>query len=240
MLTPTPVVILGASGNALDILAILDALGPPWAAAGVLDDRREGESHLGDLPIIGNLSDARKLADVLFVNGVASERTYRRKLEIIAKTGLGAERFVTLIHPSATVSRRAVIGRGCCIGAGCAISAQIEVGAHTWIGNGSVIGHDCVIGEGATIAPSATLAGGVRLGAQAYVGSGALIRPDVTVGAGALIGMGAVVLNDVSAGAVVVGNPARPLEQPATDGSGNDQRCQRRVPIRCPTTLSQD
>ena len=74
------VVILGASGNALDILDIIDALGAPWEAAGVLDDGRDKGSEFGGLPILGHLAEAAALADVVFVNGIASERTHRRKL----------------------------------------------------------------------------------------------------------------------------------------------------------------
>lgn len=205
------VVILGASGNALDILDIIDALGASWEATGVLDDRRSKGSKFAGLPIVGSLAEAAALEDVVFVNGIASERTHSRKLGIIAATGLDAARFITLIHPLASVSRRAAIGIGSCVGPGCAVSGQVEIGAHSWLGSHAVIGHECVLGAGVTVAPSATLAGGVTLGAQSYVGTGAMLRPGVTVGEGALIGMGAVVLRDVPAGMVVVGNPARPL-----------------------------
>ena len=209
------VVILGASGNALEILDIIDAVGMPLEAAGVLDDGREKGTEFGGMPILGQLVDAAALADVVFVNGIASERTYSRKLEIIARTGLDASRFVTLIHPLAAVSRHAAIGHGSCIGPGCAVSGQVEIGPHVWIGNLAMIGHECVLGAGATVASTATLTSGVIIGAQAYVGAGAVLRPGITVGEGALIGMGAVVVRDVPAGAVVVGNPARPIERSA-------------------------
>ena len=219
------IVILGASGNALDVLDIIDALGAPWRAVGVLDDRcRKGDSFAG-LPVLGPLAEAAALADAGFINGIASERTYRRKLGIIAGTNLDEGRFVTLIHPLAAVSRSATVGHGSCIGPGCAVSGQVEIGAHAWLGSHSVIGHECVLGAGVTIAPSATLAGGVTLGAQAYVGTGAMLRPGITVGEGALIGMGAVVLRDVPAGAVVVGNPARSLAQEPASGIAADQMC---------------
>jgi sugar O-acyltransferase (sialic acid O-acetyltransferase NeuD family) len=207
------VVILGASGNALDILDIIDALGAPWEAAGVLDDGCDKGGQFAGLPILGKLTEAFRLSDVLFVNGIASERTHRRKLKIIAGTALDAARFVTLVHPLAAVSRRAEIGHGTCIGPGCAVSGQVEIGPHVWLGSHAVIGHDCVLGAGVTIAPSATLAGGVTLGPEAYVGSGAVLRPGITVGEGALIGMGAVVLGDVPPGVVMVGNPARLLSR---------------------------
>lgn len=211
----SPIVILGASGNALDILDIIDALGAPWQAVGVLDDRCATGARFAGLPILGPLAEAAALADVGFINGIASEQTYRRKLRLIAGTNLDEARFVTLIHPFAAVSRIATVGHGSCIGPGCAVSAQVKIGAHAWLGSHSVIGHECVLGTGVTVAPSATLAGGVTLGAQAYVGTGAVLRPGITVGEGALIGMGAVVLQDVPAGAIVVGNPARSVGREA-------------------------
>lgn len=234
------VVILGASGNALDILDIIDTLGAPWQAAGVLDDgRTQGDSFAGQ-PILGLLADAAALADVGFVNGIASERTHRRKLQIIAGTGLDEARFVTLIHPLAALSRSATIGHGSCIGPGCAVSGLVKIGPHAWLGSHAVIGHECVLGAGVTVAPSATLAGGVTLGAQAYVGTGAVLRPGITVGEGALIGMGAVVLKNVPAGATVFGNPARLLAQ-ATARSGLPVEIHYRVPGNTATsTLRQE
>jgi sugar O-acyltransferase (sialic acid O-acetyltransferase NeuD family) len=234
------IVIFGASGNALDILDIIDALGAPWEAAGVLDDGRDKGSKFANLPIVGSLAQAAALSDVVFINGIASERTHRRKLGIIAGTGLDAARFITLIHPLAAVSRRAAIGNGSCIGPGCAVSGQVEIGDHSWLGSHAVIGHECVLGAGVTVAPSATLAGGVTLGAQAYIGTGAMLRPGITVGEGALIGMGAVVLRDVPAGMVVVGNPARPLVRSTAQCGATDQIHHGRVGGTAASALSQE
>ena len=47
----------------------------------------------------------------------------------------------------------------------------------------------------------------------AKIGANATILPGVVVGENALVGAGAVVVRDVPAGAVVVGNPARIVNQ---------------------------
>jgi sugar O-acyltransferase (sialic acid O-acetyltransferase NeuD family) len=213
------VVVLGASGNALDIFDIVDALGAPWQTVGMLDDVRRKGAMFAGLPVLGCLAEAASIANVGFVNAIASERTHRRKLQIIAGAGLEDERFVSLIHPLAAVSRRVKIGPGSCVGPGCAVSGRVEIGAHTWLGSHAVIGHDCVLHAGVTVAPSAVLAGGVTVGAQAYIGSGAILRPGITIGDGALIGMGAVVLKDVPPGFVVVGNPGRRIAQSSARSS---------------------
>ncbi|HKP79600.1 MAG TPA: hypothetical protein VJU34_10800 [Phenylobacterium sp.] len=50
----------------------------------------------------------------------------------------------------------------------------------------------------------------VRRGAS--IGSNATILAGVVIGAGALVGAGAVVTRDVAPDAIVVGNPARPVD----------------------------
>jgi UDP-2-acetamido-3-amino-2,3-dideoxy-glucuronate N-acetyltransferase len=50
---------------------------------------------------------------------------------------------------------------------------------------------------------------GPHIEARAKVGANVTVLPGVRIGAGALVGAGAVVTADVPPGAVVVGNPAR-------------------------------
>lgn len=211
-------VILGTAGNSLEILDCVIAatragLSPRYVVKGFLDDdaARHGTT-LNGISVLGPLASAREMArqaaDVVFINGIGSTTTYQRKPDIIAALGLPADRFATVIHPSATISGFAAIGAGSVIMQQVVVCSHVMVGAHVQVLPLTVLSHDVVVEDFATIAGGAAVSGFVRLGRACYVGSNASIRGGVTVGAGALIGMGAVVLEDVRPGATVVGVPA--------------------------------
>ncbi|MSP90158.1 MAG: sugar O-acyltransferase [Alphaproteobacteria bacterium] len=219
-------IILGASGNSLSIYdavadhnALLSTKGEDRIdVIGFLDDTPAlAGTAFCDKPILGPLEAASRYAACEFINGIASIDSYTSKPAIVARTGVPIERFMTVVHPTAAVSRQARIGRGSAIMANCSVCAEAGVGDHVIMLQNSVVNHHSVVHDFATISSLVTILGYVTIGTGAFIGGASALRPRVTVGARALVGMGSVVICDVADDAVVVGNPARALTRRQTE-----------------------
>lgn len=213
------IIILGTGGNCVDILeAILDLndtdTDHPYECIGFLDDNpsKAGTSIHG-VPVLGPLTDSAQFTEAQFVNGIGSHTNFWMKNSIIARTGLPDERFETIVHPSAHVSRFASVGRGTAILQNVTVASGAKVGRHVVILAGSTINHDSVIGDFSSIASGVSVSGGVRVGHSSYLGTSCCIRDGVSVGESCLIGMGSVIRHDVEDHSMVVGNPARLLRK---------------------------
>lgn len=211
------ILIFGTGGNCIDILDAILALNesgraPGYRVRGFLDDNKElwGQSVQG-CPVLGPLSDAAKQSDCLFVNGVGSSRNYWRKPALLAALKIPEERFATIVHPQANVSRFATLGVGTVVLPMTTISSRAKVGKHVMILPNAVISHDVVVGDCTCVASGACLAGNVNIGTACYLGANCSVTNGVRMGDFSLAGIGAVVLEDVPEKTVVVGNPARVL-----------------------------
>ena len=127
---------------------------------------------------------------------------------------LGFTNWLTLIHPSASVSESAVLGKACFVGPQVNISSETKIGNFISVGRGSSIGHHVIIGDFCSFGPGAIVPGNVKFGKFTLVGPSATFLNGVRISEGSLIGAGSVVTKHVRNGNQVMGNPARRLRRP--------------------------
>ena len=216
-------IILGAGGNAadiLDIVAAINARRPTWDVLGLLDDSKYPGIIYGH-KIVGALSDALHLpVDLYFVNAVGGDRSSQGRQEIIARTRLPDQRFATLVHPQASIAEGVSLGAGSYACFGVSVGRGARVGRHVHLGVHAIIGHDAVVGDYSMIAPAAIVSGFVQIDNGCYIGAGARLKQYVAIGSGALVGMAAVVVKDVAPWTTVVGNPARAIVKEPSQCAG--------------------
>ena len=209
------IVILGTGGNCTDILDTLldinDARGTViYECVGFLDDNSEkwNQSFHG-VKVLGPLQKANELNDCFFVFGIGSTSNFWKRRDILAKTGIEDERFETIVHPTASLSRMATVGQGTVVFQNVTITSNATVGKYVYILPNSVVSHDDKIGDFTCIAGGVCISGNVSVGQGCYIGTNSAIRDGIMIGDNCLIGMGSVVVKNVPENSVVVGNPVR-------------------------------
>lgn len=209
-----PMLLWGASGHALVVSEIVDALGE-FAIVGFIEDPTR-EPGRGETPRMlasqGRIVGDRTVLGEQFTIGVRhmimafGNCSARLQMAVIAQRHGYA--FPTAIHPASVISPSAQIGAGTVICAGAVVGPGVVIGEHAVINTCSSVDHECVIGDGVHIGPGARLAGRVTVGRAAWIGIGASVRDRVNIGTGAIVGIGAAVVKDVFDDRVVAGVPA--------------------------------
>lgn len=209
--TPRLLVLLGAGGHALVLLALAVAAG--HTIKGVCDPRlaAEGAQRWHGLPVLGDdaAAEAESSAAVGLINGIGQMpgRTARKRLfERMRARGF---QFPALVHPAAWVAPGVRLDDGAQIMAGAVIQPGTHIGANTIINTRAGIDHDCSVGADVHIAPGATLCGGVMIGNGAFIGAGAIVTHGSTVGRDAFVHAGATLARDLLSGETLAGPASR-------------------------------
>ncbi|MCY8545909.1 acetyltransferase [Bacillus vallismortis] len=202
------VAIVGDGGHGKVIRELINARSDTRLAA-VLDDKfrtfEAGKEWYTGPPEAA--SEVRRLIpDVLFLIAIGNNSIRKQQAE---RLGLKKEDFITLIHPSAIVSKSAVIGEGTVIMAGAIIQADARIGAHCIINTGAVAEHDNHISDFVHLSPRVTLSGAVAVQEGAHVGTGAAVIPQLTIGSWSIVGAGSAVIRSIPDGVTAAGAPAR-------------------------------
>ena len=121
----------------------------------------------------------------------------------------------------------AQIGEGCNICSHCFIENDVRIGDRVTVKCGVQLWDGIRVEDDVFIGPNVTFTNDKRPRSKQYpamfhqtiirkgasIGANATILPGIEVGAGAIVGAGAVVTRSVEAGRIVVGNPAKAIQE---------------------------
>lgn len=190
-------IVIGASGHGKVIADI--AIKNGYRDIVFLDDDVNKKECAG-FPVIGDTSLAESLnGDKVVAIG---NPIMREKIQQNIET-------VSLIHPSAVISRRVVIGKGTVVMAGAIINSDTTIGEGCIINTASSIDHDCIIGNFVHVSVGAHVCGTVHIGNNTWIGAGSTVINNISICENCTIGAGAVVTQDITACGCYIGVPAR-------------------------------
>lgn len=198
--------ILGASGHGKVVADIAETLG--WSEVLFFDDVWPDINQNGHWLITGNTDMLLSLLDSfdgVFV-AIGNNNIRAVKLEVLFEKGA---KVISLIHPSAVISRYSSIGAGTVVMPSAVVNVDSSLGRGCIINTGATVDHDCVIGPYVHLSPGVHLSGSVSVGEQSWIGVGSCVRQQTQIGSGAVVGAGAVVVSHVENAVTVVGNPAK-------------------------------
>ena len=203
--------ILGASGLAKEVIDLVEEY-KEYDVAGILDDdaRSHGTIFHGH-KVLGPIEMTSELTGSLFLICIASIKSSVDRSKIAKNHDIPTDRFATIIHPSAMVSKSSTIEPGSIVLANSTITANSRLGGFSIVMPSVVITHDDYVGDSCTFASGATVAGHVKIGNSVYVGTGANILERVEIGTGAIIGAGSLVNRNVPENETWAGVPARKI-----------------------------
>ncbi|MBM9589078.1 acetyltransferase [Leptospira sp. 201903075] len=200
-------ILVGAGGHAASCVEVIEAENRYRILGFIGMPAEVGKEVLG-YPVIGSdkdLNSLNKKCKHSFVC-IGQIESYKARLSAFNELNQLGFELVTVISPTAIVSRSAKIGKGTIICHSAILNSRSVVGENCIINTGSIIEHDVVIGNHNHISTGTILNGGVRVGNGTFIGSGTVIREGIHIGSDVFIGMSNAVTSDIEDETVVKRN----------------------------------
>lgn len=203
-------IILGAGGMGRQMYIFAQnckGYGVDYIIKGFLDDNPHAmDGFEGFPPVLGTVDEYQIEKDDIFFNSIGDIAA--KKVCINKILDRGGE-FITLIHPTATITEGSRVGRGCMFSARSGLGIESSVGDFCLIQDNAIIGHDVHVGNFCRIDCNVVLIAGVKLDDEVCIHTSSVINHNVHIGEGAKVGALSFVIRNVKPGTTVQGNPAK-------------------------------
>ena len=210
-MTLPPLLLIGASGHAHALLALLARHGG-YQPVGLVDSFQPAGTKAHGLLILGCEADVPHLCQLHGIQHLLvaiGDNAQRQAMTERLQAQISDAVFPILVDPTA------VVAAGAQLAPGVVVMPQAHVGAGCLLETGSLLNtqasldHDCSLGAFASLAPGSMTGGRVRIGDRSFLGLGAKVIHCVTIGRDTVVGAGSLVLKDLPNCSVAYGSPAR-------------------------------
>ena len=205
------IVVIGSSGHAKVVIDVIEQEGK-YRIAGLIDSYKPADESVFGYKILGEEEMLPALVASGDVSGgfVAIGDNWKRHLvaERI-RTLVPGFKFISAVHPSASIARGVTIGDGSVLMAGVIVNSDSLIGDFCLLNTKASLDHDSLMGDFSSLAPNVTTGGNIAIGVFSAVSLGASIIHGLNIGKHAVVGAGAVVLEDIPDYCVAYGVPAK-------------------------------
>ena len=211
------IIIIGGKGNGTVLASTIEDLNKKkktWKILGFLND--SNEKTLNSYPILGKISknlinNYLKHKDIYFCWTLIAVNLKEKSADRLESLNIPANRFASIIHPTANISNKTKIGFGVSIHPFVNIGPNVVLGNHVQIFSNSIIGHDTKIRDYSYVANSSSIGAKIELKRGSFIGSNSSLIENIKIGKWSTVGLGSVVINSVDDKSVVAGNPAKKI-----------------------------
>ena len=167
------IIIIGAGGHGR---VVIDAAlsNPDLEVIGFLDDG-DIEDVLG-VSRIGKISDMEKFKEFKFHIAIGNN-ILRKELSEKIKV----ENLITIVHPTAYISRDVEMGKGCFIGANVVLNSKSRLENSVIVNTGSIIEHDSILENYSHLSYGVLLGSKVTIKEDVYIEMGEIIKRGLIV-----------------------------------------------------------
>ena len=213
------IIIIGGKGTpvviAEQILNAVEKFGAKYELLGFAFDDESFGDEINGIPILDKTYNVygkyKKFDDVFFIYSVYRSDVIEERIELRESFQIPIEKYVTFIHPLATVARSAQIGYGNIILANVVINPNVKMGNFNTFNSNSLVGHDSIIGDNNFIAGHCVIGSNLKIGNGNFFGLNSSSKNFIKINDYNIIGMAANLVKNVESKQILVGNPAKPL-----------------------------
>lgn len=203
-------IIIGAGGfgrEILDTIYQINNLKHTYNVIGFIDNRIKKGTIINNLIVLGNDDVLHDFLDVNLIIGLGDphirEKIYNRYKDQF--------NFLTIIHPTAIVSKFAKIDDSVIIQAFCIVAANAHIKKGVAINARSGIGHDSIIGNFTSIQSFCDITGANTIGKLCFFGTGVKVIPELAIGDECYVCAGSVIFKSMNSKSKILGNPAKTI-----------------------------